>query len=695
MTGKIFKESANIYEDEARVLFDYYKKAAEKIVEEEIVIEKRIEEAEQLKNSSETRQKSHKIKEIVWGILAGLGILGFVLLFFVAYEESFSYFSAAFGFLSIIIMIVNIVKKVNAKKDFELYGTRIQNLNTDKDNIRRDYKVSKLGVAYVPVATRVPFEGKSFVVDHTSTMQNTDFSLSVLRQPTELKNSLMNLESNLDKIPIIEGNVDAEELDTSAYSKSVQSITMHDYMGNVDREVRNISYLLTDSETRSVSIPIVTPQSEQDKFLEEYSTTDTNNKPVIKVFETDDFASKLETFTSISELKKELDKNTEGDNSGYFKSLIKKLGDSVQIVSRIKTNSTTGILDYTNSILAAVLKSGYNQYSPQLEAEELSRIRDTNFNYQDCVENYKPFELKESSKLKYDIYNRNWVAEDNTRTVMPFGINQIEEEVLMPLINNLMNETRVERLKIYNNINDQKLTYLNKWHQDVEATFRDNRSLGQDLITQITNAYAEYSTAHNTYLSYKETQNAMKSTGRADVETKEVTSTDESIKEIEEKVQSSKEIGDAFQLYMRNLQNDINAASEKFGFVEYFEGSLRDGESKKVADSILPENLQNLDSRRQKLVPISSYFATYSELPPSPSVEDSLMNDFAVDLQQVAENQISRIDEEGTSFSQDTTLNETSEENEVTEINEEIIEEESENITDNLDSNVSENEDDI
>ena len=32
-------------------------------------------------------------------------------------------------------MIVNIVKKVNAKKDFELYGTRIQNLNTDKDNI--------------------------------------------------------------------------------------------------------------------------------------------------------------------------------------------------------------------------------------------------------------------------------------------------------------------------------------------------------------------------------------------------------------------------------------------------------------------------------------------------------------------------------------------------------------------------------
>ena len=216
----------------------------------------------------------------------------------------------------------------------------------------------------------------------------------------------------------------------------------------------------------------------------------------------------------------------------------------------------------------------------------------------------------------------------------------------MPLINNLMNETRVERLKIYNNIKDQKLTYLNKWHQDVEAAFRDNRKTGQELITQITNAYAEYSTAHNTYLSYKQTQNAMKQTGRADIETQEVTSQDDGIKEIEDKVESCREVGEGFQLYMRNLQNDINASSEKFGFVEYFEGSLRDGESKKVADSLIPENLQNLDSRRQKIIPVNSYFATYAELPPEPSVEPKLMQDFTMDLQALATEQIKRIDSE-------------------------------------------------
>ena len=61
MTGKIFKESSNIYEDEAKVLFDYYKRAAEKIVGEEIDLENKIEDATNRRDTSEERQKKFKI----------------------------------------------------------------------------------------------------------------------------------------------------------------------------------------------------------------------------------------------------------------------------------------------------------------------------------------------------------------------------------------------------------------------------------------------------------------------------------------------------------------------------------------------------------------------------------------------------------------------------------------------------------
>ena len=35
MTGKIFKESSNVYEDEAKILFDYYKTAVPHYITEQ------------------------------------------------------------------------------------------------------------------------------------------------------------------------------------------------------------------------------------------------------------------------------------------------------------------------------------------------------------------------------------------------------------------------------------------------------------------------------------------------------------------------------------------------------------------------------------------------------------------------------------------------------------------------------------
>ena len=34
MTGKVFQQSANVYQDQAKLLFDYYLQAADKIVKE-------------------------------------------------------------------------------------------------------------------------------------------------------------------------------------------------------------------------------------------------------------------------------------------------------------------------------------------------------------------------------------------------------------------------------------------------------------------------------------------------------------------------------------------------------------------------------------------------------------------------------------------------------------------------------------
>lgn len=50
MKGKIFPESSNIYQDQAKILFNYYQSMAEKIVQEEERIEKEIAKLEEEKD---------------------------------------------------------------------------------------------------------------------------------------------------------------------------------------------------------------------------------------------------------------------------------------------------------------------------------------------------------------------------------------------------------------------------------------------------------------------------------------------------------------------------------------------------------------------------------------------------------------------------------------------------------------------
>ena len=61
MTGKVFQDSANVYQDQAKVLFEYYKKAAEKIVGEQKRIDEEKAEIEALREKASKKMSLFKI----------------------------------------------------------------------------------------------------------------------------------------------------------------------------------------------------------------------------------------------------------------------------------------------------------------------------------------------------------------------------------------------------------------------------------------------------------------------------------------------------------------------------------------------------------------------------------------------------------------------------------------------------------
>lgn len=609
MKGKIFSESNNIYQDQAKILFDYYSKAAEKIIAEEERLEKEM--------AVLNEEKEHLVKEI-----SGLW----------------------YWFLTIILFFVYYIKKGKLQKQIEHLDERIAEFRRQHVEIFRDYKVTKLGVAYVPVADQIKYEDKSFIVDYTGKVPESEVTLQISRQNDLLIETIADLENLSSEAPIVETSKDIEPIETSEYSTSIQEINQHDYFGKLERSLRTISFCMDDLDTTSVSLPLVADHSEYLDSLEEFATSEiSDGAPVIPVFDRQKYESSINKFQELNKLKDSLSSKTE-QFEDVLKGLMNTMANSVQAISALKIASTDKIILESNKILYQILKAPYNHYSPQLEHEEIERIRMEKFDYSDNLQGYEPFQLKPSSRLKFNLTSGMWTAEDGSVTNFPFGVHQIYEEIVAPMVQNLMLENRMERLKVYNHIKDQKIEYLNKWHQDTDSFYRANRAESADVINLMQGSLREYVAAYNTLVSLQKTEDSMiESGGSLDSTVVEITdNSTQALAAFELQSQEFQRVQSDFEGYMERLKEDIDVKAEKFGHIEYYEAKLRDGNANELA--VAADSIQELDARRKPLAAINPLLAKVSELPPAPHIEDITFEHISLNLPNIAKAALEGLD---------------------------------------------------
>lgn len=601
MEGKIFPTSGNIYQDQARILFNYYKTAADRIVTEEERLEADIEEL--------------RAERAV-------------------YEEKLS--KTWYWYLTIILFFMAFVKKSEFTKKIEEIDGRIADAEKAHADIFRDYRIDKLGVAYVPVADRVKYEDKSFMVDFTGDVPDSEVSLQIPRQNELLAETIKKIDTLSTEAPLIETSQDTETFETDEYSTSIQEVQEHDYLGALERSLRTVSYCMEDVDTVSVSLPLVERGSEYLNFIGEYATDKVpEGAPVLNVFNAERYAERINRFRELNQLKDSLSNETQ-QFEDVIKSLMSTMAISVQAISALKVASVDKVVFESNRLLYQILKAPYNHYSPILEYDEIERIRNEKFDYSQDVEDYEPFNLRQSSRMKFNLTSGMWTSEDGNVSAMPFGVHQIIEEIMAPVVQNLMAENRIERLKIYNGIKDQKISYLNKWHQDTDAFYRANRAESSDIINLMQESLRNYVAAFNTLASLQKTEDSMRVGGEnlenTVVET--VTNTEESLAAFQLQSQEFERVQLEFEEYMERLQEDIGRRAEEFGHVEYYDAKLRDGHSNEAA--VAANEIHSLDSRRQPLANVNPLFAKSSNLPPQPKVEDIAYEHMALNLPAIA-----------------------------------------------------------
>jgi hypothetical protein len=601
MTGKIFTESSNIYQDQAKILFSYYSHAAEKIVREEERIEKEIAALE-----DEKAARSRAISGLwVW-------------------------------FLTIILFFVYFIKKNSLQKQIDALDTRINEFKKQHGEIFRDYKVSKLGVAYVPIADQIKYEDKSFIIDYTGKVPASEVVLQLSRQNDLLIDAVADLKKLSNEAPIVETSNDTEPIDTDSYSRSMQQVNQHDYFGKLDRSLRTISYCMGELDTISVSLPLVADGSEYLAYLTEFAAREVpENAPIVSVFDKEKYAPHISRFQEINRQKDSLlDKTAHFED--VLKGLMATMATSIQAISALKIASTDKVIFESNKILYQILKSPYNHYSPVLEYEEIERIRNEKFDYGESAQEYEPFQLKPSSRVKYNLLSGTWVAEDGSATNFPFGVHQIYEEIVAPIVQNLMSENRIERLKIYNHIKDQKISYLNKWHQDTDSFYRASHAESASIISSMQESLREYVAAYNTLVSFQKTEDSMiLSQGSLDAAVVNVVdNAAEMLAAFELQSQEFQSAQADFEEYMERLKEDIDLKAERFGHIEYYDAKLRDGYSSEVA--VAAKEIHELDDRRKPLAMVNPLLAKVSELPPTPSVENIVFEHLSLNLPVIA-----------------------------------------------------------
>ena len=596
MKGKIFPESSNIYQDQAKILFNYYQSMAEKIVQEEERIEKEIAKLEEEKKMIDDILSS-------WWNRIKLWFQG---------------------------------KLKKTRLEVESLVTRISEFQKMHKEIFRDYKVSKLGVAYVPIADQIKYENKSFIVDHTGMIEESEVKLQLSKQNDLLIETISQLEKLSGEAPIVESSNEIEEIETEHYSKSMQQLNQHDYFGKLERSLRTISYCMDDLDVTTVQLPLVANESSYLDFIKEFATNEVpENAPVFKAFDTQKYNEQISKFQELNKLKDSLSSDT-AQFEDVLKGLMITMANSVQAISTLKVASTDKIVFESNKLLYKILKSPYNHYSPVLEASEIERIRNESFNYSEAVSDYVPFQLKDSSKARFNLISGIWTAEDGSTTNFPFGVHQIHEEIVAPMVQNLMNETRIERLKIYNNIKDQKISYLNKWHQDTEDFYGRNRAESADLVNLMRASLRDYVAAYNTLTSLKKTEDSMAQSGGS-LDSTVVEATENSAEVLAAFELQSKEFQNVqldFENYMERLKEDIDIKAQKFEHIDYYDALLRDGISKEIA--VAADEVHSFDERRKPLIIVNPLFAKTSDLPPSPSVEDITFEHISINLPNIA-----------------------------------------------------------
>ncbi len=333
-------------------------------------------------------------------------------------------------------------------------------------------RIKKIGVIGLPL-TRIPFESGAAVIDRSGIWQSTNLKYPSLTEDTilELAKLKKEFEEFLRKYPVILSKDKKTISDNAEGFKDVLFKEEYDL----------VEYL---SKMEELMGRLIMFQASLSLFRREH--------PVVKTF---DLARQtfipqaiLETLTESELVQKAQQisgviKATQGDMAGLIldadiiaSELIKLIDHTLPRYKHSVNYSLSQVsIKFPTLITERLSDSAFNYYCTHCNADVNHYLQTAKYNRAGASK--KVLYSRRTRMYMVDTEQRIWkcpVCESTTTT--PIRQHKMNDELFTEVYDKLYEENRVERLRIYSGIDDQKRSFIEKAETQLHQVFRENRA---------------------------------------------------------------------------------------------------------------------------------------------------------------------------------------------------------------------------
>jgi hypothetical protein len=353
-------------------------------------------------------------------------------------------------------------------------------------------KIKKIGLVHLPVS-HMNFQKGSILVDRSGLINPTEFKFTSLnpddiRQVNDLYASLT---KQTEEMPCVLSDDITLDIPSSDENYRKQDLKIYKEEVNLIHLNQDVQQVFSKTENYHIALRAFLYYEEFLNWLK----SNTKQKPehIYETVKEEDILQDINKIDGIVDFYKK-EKEEILDIDVLCLELLAFFDNSLPRIDYSVYNSLNQIaIPDTFNFTNIIERASYNYYCPDCNKELIEKLEKQDYAHNGKSDNRVFFPANTLMEM-VELENNLWQCPlCNHKTSRPFAKHKMEDELFTPVYDKLYEENYLERLKVYNHINDEKRNFTEKAETLFHQVIRESRTKVDQIKSKIRTVQSEIS----------------------------------------------------------------------------------------------------------------------------------------------------------------------------------------------------------